>query len=57
MCVPYVCLVPKEARISAKSSGTGLTVGCKLPCGFWKPDLGPLQKYQVLLTVEPLLWP
>ena len=24
--------------------GTGVTDGCKPPCGFWEPNLGPLQK-------------
>lgn len=25
---------------------------CKLPCGFWKPNLGLVQEQQALLTTE-----
>lgn len=37
--------------------GTGLTGGCELPSGCWGPDLGLLQRQQVLLAPESSLQP
>jgi hypothetical protein len=45
-------MVLTEVR-KANGSGTGVRDGCGPPCGFWEPDLGPLQEQQVLLTTEP----
>ena len=51
VCVLCACLLrPEEAIVS---SGTGIIVACELSCGCWELNLGPLQKWQVLLTVEP----
>ena len=37
------------------SPGIGVTDGCGSSCGLWEPNLGPLQKQQVLLITEPFL--
>lgn len=46
------CTVPMELKRMA-SPGTGITDGCKLPCGYWDPSLGSLQGQKVLTTAEP----
>lgn len=38
-------------------SRTVLMDGCEPPCRFLELNLGPLQKQQVLLTIEPSLQP
>lgn len=38
-----------------RSSGTGITDRCQLPCEFWDLNPGPLEKQSVLLTAEPSL--
>jgi hypothetical protein len=38
-----------------RSSGTGVTDGCKLPCGCWELNPGPLEEQPVLVTTEPSL--
>lgn len=35
-----------------KSLGTRVTNFYELPCGYWEPNLGPLNEQQVLLTAE-----
>ena len=39
-----------------KFQESGLTGNCEPPYG-WEPNLGPLEKQQVLLTPEPSLQP
>ena len=39
----------------ARYPGTGVIDNCKLPCGYWELNLGPLEEQPVLLTVEPSL--
>ena len=34
----YACLVPLEVPV------TGVPDDCKLPCGFWELNLGPLEE-------------
>ena len=36
-----------------RSSGTGVTYSCELPCGCWELNLGLLEEEPVLLTAEP----
>jgi hypothetical protein len=43
------CLVPSEVRTPDFLELELEMDGCELPCGFWKPNLGPLQ---VLLTPQ-----
>lgn len=50
ICTLCACLAPSE---SVEAPGTGVTDTCVLTCESWGPDLGPLQKQQVLLTAEP----
>ena len=46
-----MCLMLVEAREGIRSSGTGGTQSCELPCGGWQPNPGPLQEQQVLSLV------
>jgi hypothetical protein len=46
----HVCLCK-----GVRSSGTGVTDRCELPCGCWELNLGPLEEQPVLLTAEPSL--
>ena len=39
--------------VCIRSSGTGVTDSCELPCGYWKLKLDPLEELPVLLTTEP----
>ena len=46
-------MVPEE---DVDFSGTGDTDACEPPCGYWDPDLSPLQVYHSrvhLLTIKP----
>ena len=38
-----------------RSSGTGVTDSCELPCGCWGLNPGPLEEQPVVLTAEPSL--
>lgn len=56
----YAPLPPPCASRSSQMSSEApdllkLTDGCKLPCGYWELDLGPLQEQEVLLAAEPSL--
>ena len=53
MCV-YCPLKPEEG---VRTSGTGVMDGCRLPCGCWELNSGPLEEQPVLLTTEPSLQP
>jgi hypothetical protein len=46
-------LVLLEAQRGIRSSGTGITDRCKMPCRYWELNLGLLEEQQVLLTIEP----
>ena len=46
----HVCL-----RAGVKSPGTRVTDSCELPCGYWEPNLRPLEEQPVLLTTESAL--
>jgi hypothetical protein len=48
-----VCAAHGSQKKSVGSPGTGVTDGCKPPCGFWELNVGPLQEQQVLFTAEP----
>jgi hypothetical protein len=52
--MPYVCLVPLEAR---RRPGTGVTDNYELPCGCWELNHGSLEGQPVLLTSEPSFAP
>lgn len=56
-CVCAWCLQKPEVDI--EFPGPGVTVGCELPYGCWKPNCGPgpLQKEQVSLIADPFLQP
>lgn len=55
LCALCVCLVPVGAREGIRSSGTGLTVSCELPCGCWESNQNTLEGQPVLLPAEPAL--
>jgi hypothetical protein len=40
-----------------KRTSDPITDGCKLPCGCWELNSGPLEEQPVLLTAEPTLQP
>lgn len=46
---------PQKAELALEYSQIGVTDGCELSCGCWELNLGPLQKPQVLSTIEPSL--
>lgn len=46
-------LGPRMSEEDSGSSGTGVTDGCKILCGCWKLNLGPLPEQTLLLTTEP----
>lgn len=46
---------PPEARRECWNPRTGVLEGCETPQGYWEPNIGPLQKRGVLLTVKPRL--
>ena len=56
VCVPYACQMSREAEEDIRSPGTGITDGCKLLCGYWEVNPGPLEQL-VLFTTEPSLQP
>jgi hypothetical protein len=43
--------------VCVKVSDIGVTNSCKLPCGCWELNPGPLEEQPVLLTTEPSLQP
>lgn len=45
---------PEEGILSP---ATGITDGCKQPCGSWQLNLGLLEEKPVLLIVKPSLYP
>jgi hypothetical protein len=45
----------RSQKTMSEPLGTGVTDRYNLPCGFWKPNLGPLREEWVLLTAEPAL--
>lgn len=51
-----VCF-PRKPKEDILSLGTGITEGCKLPCGSWQLILGLLEEKPVLLIVKPSLYP
>lgn len=55
-CVPYVC-----STTGKQKSGTNplelVTEDCKLPCGWWEPNLNLLQEQEVLTNAESSLQP
>lgn len=53
MCVPQACWNSRKSEGGIRSPGTEVTVGCKTPCGYLKPNLDPLQEQQMLLPTEP----
>lgn len=60
MCVPHICLVPTEPQRPKKGVGStvlGIIDSCELSCGHQDLTPGPLQVYQVLLTMEPSFCP
>lgn len=42
-----------EAGEMVRCYGTGVIEGCKLPHGFWEPNLDHLQKPRVLKSTKP----
>lgn len=59
-----VCLYhrPHQEPLEAQkrhliSPGTGVTNDCRLRCGCWERNLGPLTEHRSCLTTEPFLQP
>ena len=52
-CMQYT-QTPEEG---VRSTGTRITDSCKLPCGCWESNLGPLGGQPALFTMEPSLQP
>jgi hypothetical protein len=50
MCVQW----PWRPEAPVRSPGTGVTNGCKPPCGGWELNPGPVEEQPVLLTNEEL---
>lgn len=53
MCVHHMYSVPVEARETISSRG--VKDGCVPSCGFWEPNLSPLQEQPVFSTPELFL--
>lgn len=47
------CRIQKDIR----PPETGVTDSCKLPCGCWESNQGPIEEHPELLTSEPFLQP
>lgn len=56
VCVSRVCLVPSEDG-DPESPETETTGGHEPPYGYWKSNLGPVQKQLMLSTTEQPLQP
>lgn len=54
-CAQLSLLVPAEARGGIESPETGITSGCKLPCGYCEFNSGSLDEQSVFLSTEPSL--
>lgn len=52
VCASHVCLVSIKTR-AIKVSVIRITDDCKLSCGYWKLNLGPVREQKILLTMEP----
>jgi hypothetical protein len=57
VCASHMCLVAMEAREDVRSHGTGVTGGCELSHGCWKPKLGPSEEQLMFLATKPSLQP
>lgn len=55
VCAACVCLEPTEAREDIRSLESGVIASWELPCGCWKPNLGPLEEHRMLFTSGPSL--
>lgn len=54
----FVCVwYPQKPEKRMKFSGIRITDSCEVSHGCWNSNLGPLEKYQVLLTAESSLRP
>ena len=52
----FVCLfLVLFFNVCVRVSDLGVTDSCKLPCGYWELNLGPLEGQLMLLTTEPTL--
>jgi hypothetical protein len=52
MCSTCVCSALGRSEGVIRSLGTGVVDGCKLSCGCWEQNPGPLQEQQVPLSSE-----
>lgn len=50
VCVPHACSGPQGPEKDIGSPGNGVTGCCEQPCGFWAPNLGPLEEQQPVLS-------
>ena len=50
-------VLPAILCVGVRSPGTRVTDGCKMTCGCWELNWGPLKEQPVLLTAEPSLHP
>ena len=46
---------PERPEVDVKSSETGVTDSCELPCEYWELKTDPLEDQPVFLTAEPFL--
>lgn len=53
VCVSCICLVPVGVRKGVIFLGTGVMKNCKLPCGAWESNPGPLNQQPLLLANDP----
>jgi hypothetical protein len=53
LCPIVICLLVPVCE-DVRYPRTEVTDRCKLPCGCWEPNPGPLEEQPVLLTGEPL---
>ena len=46
VCVPHVCRCLQDQKAALGLLELELDHSCELPCGFWEPNLCPLQESQ-----------
>lgn len=52
-CAPW--MYPQMSEEDDRFLGTGVTGGCKPPCGCWASNLGPVEEQLMFLTRESFL--
>lgn len=57
ICATHAYLLPKDQKRMSNTLEPEFTGDCEQPCGCWEPNLGRLQRQQVLSTTEHLSSP